>query len=184
MSPMTLEEFIQNTIIDELKIMVDTPRLKYLSFIVMSSAIEFLGACIDNKNTDFHPPVCVPGLSPSRFKKAIDGIPAFEKYRGFVGRGSTIDLYGELRCGMSHAALPQPSLELTERKDKVCGKMHLQIVSLENRRNRRLILVCEDLCEDIRQAAGEVIQRLRLGKDHHKAMEPFLLTDIKIAGIP
>ncbi len=63
MSPMTIEGFIKNTVIDELGIMVNTPRLKYLSFGVMSSAIEFLGACLDT--VDFH----LPKKSKSRSRR-------------------------------------------------------------------------------------------------------------------
>lgn len=174
MSPITLENFIKNTVIDELGIMVNTPRLKYLSFIVLSSAIEFLGACIDNVNKDFHMPHYVQGLSPSRFKKAIDELPALSKYRNFVGPSRPIDLYKELRCGLSHAALPQSKIELTERNEPVCGGMHMQIQVLENRTTpSRLILVCEDLYDDINQAATEVIGRLRRNQDHHKANELF-----------
>lgn len=170
---MTLEHFINNVIKDELGIMINTPRLKYLSFIVMSSAIEFLGACIDNDNRDFH----VSGLSSSRFEKAIDEIPALIKYR----KNKKI-LYEELRCGLSHVALPKSKIELTERNDQVCGKMHMQIQVLINRTHpRRLILVCEDLYDDISHAATEVIERLKLGRDHHKVYESFMATDIRIA---
>ena len=178
---MTLEEFIKNTVIDEIGLMVSTKKLKYLSFFVMSSAIEFLGACIDNK--DFY--YSSPSRSSLRFKKAIDEIHAFSKYRGFVGPESRINLYPELRCGLIHAALPKSMLELTEQADTVCGKMHMQEVALDNRTTpKRLILVCEELYADVRLAAVEVIGRLKLGNDYHKANEPFLVTDIKIAGTP
>jgi hypothetical protein len=58
MSTITIEGFINDNLIKRipqkatLQVMVDTPELKYLSFIVMTSAIEFLGACLDSK--DFH----------------------------------------------------------------------------------------------------------------------------------
>jgi hypothetical protein len=178
----TLEDFIRNTIIDELTIMVNTPRLKYLSFIVMSSAIEFLGACIDpNSNTpvDFH------AWKPSgeRFKLAINKLNAFERYRDFLGAGKNkIDLYVELRCGMIHAVLPKSHVELTERIDPIIGKSHLKCLSLKNRSSpTSLILVCEDLNADIRAAAEEVIMGLRNGNYHLKAIQPVLATDIMIA---
>ena len=176
---MTLEEFINNTVIDEIGIMVSTPRLKYLSFLVMSSAIEFLGACLDDKS--FH----TTGRSEVRFKKAINEISALSKYRGFSGQGSGINLYTELRCGLIHAALPQSRVELTERANGVCGQRHMQKVTLDNRTTpKRLILVCEELYDDVRLAAVEVIGRLRLGNDFHKTNNPFLATDIRIAGTP
>lgn len=176
---MTLEEFINNTVIDEIGIMVSTPRLKYLSFIVMSAAIEFLGACLDNQS--FH----TSSRSQIRFEKAINEIPALSKYRGFLGKGSGINLYTELRCGLIHAALPQSGIELTEWADVVCGQKHMEIISLDNRStNPRLILVCEDLYDDIHKAAGEVLQMLNSGKYVHKANAPFLATDINIAGTP
>ena len=178
---MTLEEFINTNIKSNLGVMVATPELKYLSFIVMSSSIEFLGACIDQNNPDFHPPRFVPGLSSSRFNNAINAIPAFGKYRRFVGRSSTIDLYSELRCGLSHSALPKPNIELTELRDPVAGSMHLQVQHLKTRPNPRLILVCEDLYNDISLAATEVIAELKNpGKYHHNATDPFMLTDIEI----
>lgn len=172
---MTLEEFINNTVIDEIGIMVSTPRLKYLSFLVMSSAIEFLGACLDNK--PFH----TIGRSQTRFKKAINEIQALSNYRRFLSKGSGIDLYTELRCGLSHSALPKRNIELTELRDPVAGSMHLQVQQLKTRPNPRLILVCEDLYNDISLAATEVIAELKNpGKYHHNAIDPFMLTDIEI----
>jgi hypothetical protein len=182
MSTITIEGFINDNLIKRipqkvtLQVMVDTPELKYLSFIVMTSAIEFLGACLDSK--DFH----VGGRSKFRFELAIKKLGAFSGYKSYIsGGGSGYDLFAELRCGMVHAALPKPNIELTERADKVCGKMNMQVVQLQNRKNPRIILVCEDLYDDISRAATEVIAELKNpGKYHHNATDPFMLTDIEI----
>lgn len=181
MSTKTLEDFIKDTVIDEIGIMVYTPRLKYLSFFVMSSAIEFLGACLDKE--DFHK----KGISGTRFKKAINELNSFGRYRSFIGSGSGVDLYAELRCGLLHAGLPQSHIELTEHADRVCGRMHLQRVTLGGRiTNPRLILVCEDLYCDICGATKEVIAKMKAnkGKNYKKADMPFLATDILIVGTP
>ena len=171
---MTLETFIQTTIIDEIKIMVGTPRLQYLSFIVMSSAIEFLGACLDTK--DFH----IDHRSRMRFELAIKSLGAFSRYSSFIsGGGSGYDLFAELRCGMVHAALPKSKVELIQRAEINSGIKHLQEANLQRTTNpKRLILVCEDLCNDIHAASIEVIGELKTGKYLHKATDPFLATDI------
>ncbi|MHB1756772.1 MAG: hypothetical protein ACYCT9_04575 [Leptospirillum sp.] len=179
MTPMTLEDFIKNTIIDELGIMVNTPGLKYLSFGAMSSAIEFLGACLDTE--DFHK----PKQSERRFKKAINELNSFGRYRGSIGPGSGIDLYAELRSGMIHALLPQSRVELTERADPNGGGKHLKELNLKDRStNPRLLLVCEDLYDDISTAAIEVIQELKSGNYFHKVDKAFMATEIEISGTP
>ena len=182
MSTKTLEDFINDTVIDEIGTMVYTPRLKYLSFFVMSSAIEFLGACLDKEG--FHK----KGISETRFKKAINELNSFGRYRGFIGGGSGVDLYAELRCGLLHAGLPQAHIELTEHADRVCGRMHLQppVTLVGRTTNPRLILVCEDLYGDICGAAKEVIAKMKadMGQNYKKADMPFLATDISIAGTP
>jgi len=177
---MTLEEFIQDTIIDALGIMVNTPKLKYLSFGVMSSAIEFLGACLDTEG--FH----VSDRSRMRFEMAMKSLSTFCQYRKYIGSGKRIDLYKELRSGMIHALLPQSRVELTQRAELNGGGKHLQEHILKNRNNnpKRLLLVCEDLYDDIRGAANELITELKTNKYHHKATEPFLATDIEIARTP
>ena len=177
--PISLEDFINNTVIGDLGIMVETPQLKYLSFFVMSSVIEFLGACLDID--DFNK----KGKSGARFKKAINELESLKEYREL--NRNEIDLYAELRCGLLHAGIPQSHIELTERKDKNCGKMHLKPCTLKYRKtNPRWILVCEDLYCDIRNAAKEVITKMKADQEgkYKDAKMPFLATDTSIAGTP
>ncbi|MHB8369354.1 MAG: hypothetical protein ACYDBP_06620 [Leptospirales bacterium] len=176
MSILTLEGFIRETVIVELGIMVKTRRLQYLSFAVMSSMIEFLGACLDNKG--FHE----PKRSRMRFEKAITDLDSFKKYRGFIGNRNRIDLYAELRSGLVHASLPKSKIELTERFDPMGKGTHLKerVLSNRTRNKKRLFLVCEDLYEDICNAANEVIQKMQADRTYHKASEPFLATKIEI----
>lgn len=74
---MTIEWYIKNVLVKDLGKMVFTPGLQYLSFGVMGSMIEFLGAFYDNE--DFHK----QGLSRDRFSRAIQSLTAFTEYRNF-----------------------------------------------------------------------------------------------------
>ena len=62
----TIEDFINTVIHNNIYTMINTPGLQYLSFGVMASMIEFLGACFDCD--DFFK----DGISGQRFRKAIN----------------------------------------------------------------------------------------------------------------
>ena len=171
---MTIEEFIHATVIGDLGIMVFTPKLKYLSFGVMASMIEFLGACLDDK--DFSQRDC----SQIRFNKAIEDLGALVKYKQFIK--SDFDFYGNLRCGMLHTAIPGKGIELTERADPKGSGKHLEVHTLRGRdQSARLFLVCEDFYEDICKGAEELIEKMKNGTTHKKASMTCLFTDFDIA---
>ena len=174
MPTLTLEDFINETIIRNLKVMVDTPELKYLSFIVMSSAIEFLGACLDNKDFNVEDRVRI------RFEGSIKSLRSFSSYKGYLYNGGKgYDLYKELRCGMIHNALPMSKIELIQRAEIKSGIAHLREYNFNRKTNpTRLVLVCEDLYDDIKAAATETIGELKKMTYLHKATDQFMATDI------
>jgi len=174
MPTLTLEDFINETIIRDLGVMVYTPELKYLSFIVMSSAIEFLGACLDNK--DFN----VEGRVKTRFEYPIKFLRSFSSYKSYLYNGGQgYDIYKELRCGLIHNALPMSKIELIQRAEIKSGIVHLREYNFNRKTNStRLVLVCENLYDDIKAAATETIEELKKMTYLHKATDQFMATDI------
>ena len=138
----TLGWFIDQVLLDDLRRMVFEHRLYYLSFGVMASAIEFMGACLDTE--DFNQ----RGRSERRFRLAIAEL--FDaRYRRFAD-----DLYLSLRNGMAHVMRPQSSVAFTNRADGIKeGVSHLEETS-----SGKLVLIAEDLYEDF-ACAAEVLKR-------------------------
>ncbi|MBW9248224.1 MAG: hypothetical protein GJU72_03880 [Acidithiobacillus ferriphilus] len=172
----TIENFINTVINNDIKEMVDTPRLRYLSFGVIASMIEFLGACFDKK--DFF----AQGCSGHRFRRAIDELDSFRSYRKYNKKGDPYDLYTNLRCGMAHIGKPDKEIAFTERSDGDGRDKHLRICTLDDS-TTRLILVCEDLFCDLNNASIELIANMKslgwAGKPHD---ERFMNPNLKILG--
>ena len=153
---MTIEWYIKNVLEKDLGKMVFTPGLQYLSFGVMGSMIEFLGAFFDNKA--FHQ----QGLSQKRFSKAIQSLAAFTEYRKFDNSKSPHDLYSNMRCGMAHIGKPNVGVAFTERGNPKEWDKHLQVCKVNDPNHpQRLILVCEDLYFDITNGANELLKLMK-----------------------
>lgn len=135
--------------------MVNTDKLQYLSFGVMASMIEFMGACLDSD--DFYK----TGISRGRFIRAINEIKAFSKYRK-CNDGGDHDLYNNLRCGMVHLGRPGKGIAFTEKSNTSDQDNHLKICTV-NEKIKKLILVCEDLYSDLSKAAKELLKKMRKG---------------------
>ena len=76
----------------------------FLSIILTSCGIEFLGKCI-SKTTTWDQ----DGLSRIDYEAAINKYESFKKYRAWL---KTYDLYSSLRCSPVHSLAPSKSLVL------------------------------------------------------------------------
>ncbi len=144
----TQENFIKQELVSGIESILEDH--KYLSYALIASGIEFLGACIDPN--DVHKKY----ESKNRFRKAVDLLfpDSYKAFNNLDNRGDfQNDLYENLRCGVSHVLLPQKNLVLSERKHT--GAKHL-IVDQSGRLN----LVIEDLFEDFKKACEIVIGKL------------------------
>lgn len=146
----TIKTYINTVILRNVKTMTETPGLQYLSFGVMASMIELLGACLDYDDFLEH------GLSELRFNWAINHLAALARYRPY-SKGQH-NLYRHLRCGMAHVGKPGPGVVFTERGDKQDGHKHLHVCRTDIAYHPiRLVLVCEDLFADVKAAATETL---------------------------
>lgn len=127
---MNVREFIESFLISEIgKLRLDYP---FQSFTLMATGIEFLGKCLTMYPWD------VDGKSSEEFKKAIDDLENFEKYRGID------QLYKKLRCGLAHLGIPKIGIMLDRNKN-----------ALEN---NPVIIGCDEFYEDFKNACIEVLE--------------------------
>ncbi len=154
--------------------MIATPGLQYLSFGVMASMIEFLGACFDEE--DFFK----VGCSACRFRKAINELDAFSAYRKYNKNDKyKYDLYTNLRCGMAHIGRPGKGVAFTDRTDLKDSNKHLKICKM-NDSTERLILVCEDLFHDLSKAATELLDKMKKCQHMKKYDDNFMNPNLEI----
>lgn len=102
-------EFIQETLIDEFNDIVNGEKEhNYISFLLISCGIEFLGKCMAPVGTDWH-----HSASTQYFKQGISLFPDPYKQQG-------IDkvLYDRLRCGICHALLPGDELIVSSTEEQ------------------------------------------------------------------
>ncbi|MHB1024059.1 MAG: hypothetical protein ACYC0Z_16845 [Acidobacteriaceae bacterium] len=178
----TIEDFIKTVILSDVDTMVKTKGLQYLSFGVMASMIEFLGACLDKK--DFFD----RGLSGKRFSRAIYELEAFKKYRIYTSdrrskkiKNVKCDLYRNLRNGMVHIVKPGKEVAFTERKDPDDGNKHLMVCNF-NDGTERLVIVCEDFYSDISEAANELLKKMKLANFPRRNTDLFMNPRLKTVG--
>ena len=150
---MTVKEFINKVLINEIKSIQQESGHHYISFGLISQGIEFLGACIDNNQFN------TSRKSAERFNKCIKTLfPS--NYHPFVKQRSAeqYDLYGNLRCGLLHTFIPGPDLEVIQESEIKDYGEHLEIKNLRSR--DRLILVSQKLMSDFENACQEVIRKI------------------------
>lgn len=138
MATLTAKEFIQKVLIDELGSMIKTHP--YMSFIIMSIGIEFLGKCINRGRVDWN----LGGRPTVDFEKAINDIPNFERYRIYL---TTHDLYDSLRCGLAHSVAPKGKVTLSSKEEAP----HLTVFG------NSVNLKVEDFYKDFKEACEYVI---------------------------
>ena len=116
----------------------------YMKFVLIATAIEFLGACMDRYEIDEE------GHSEARFNAAMKLLPP--RYGKYSKAGSPIYLYRVFRCGMVHMLSPRnDTIQLTTR-EHFSSVQHL----VEN--NGQVTLVLEDFYEDLSKAGDKVIR--------------------------
>lgn len=116
--PTTTRGFIQKVLIQEMREVVKISP--WIGLVAMSSAIEFLGKCIDLQN-----PLDWDKSDRSRqdFEMAIAQLNGLKQYQALIRpsdltkeekeAGSHFDIYKELRCGMLHAFAPKSKISLS-----------------------------------------------------------------------
>lgn len=140
MAVLLTKDFIETVFISELGQVAQS--FPYLAFMNIGIGVEFLGKCIDTGEEDWNR----PQNSARHFKKAINELSGFERYRCYL---DSHDLYVSFRCGLAHAAAPNFGVTLSS-GDEI-GNLVL--------RNNRLNLKIEDLFEDFKLACREVIAK-------------------------
>ena len=161
--------FLDTVIVRDIEAVINAGA-GYLAFSLVAQAIELLGALLDEE--EFHE----PGLSESRFAKAIDALfePINVDYLRHNKADSDYYLWKFLRCGMAHVLRPNSRLVFTGRGDAArIGYRHLQVVELAGYEKPQLVLVIEDLHVDLREAcrrAKNLIKR----KTHPKLQQGYI----------
>lgn len=117
---LTAREFIQETLMKEFADIVNGEKEhNYISFLLISCGIEFLGKCMAPVGTDWH-----HRASEQYFKQGISLFPDPYKQQD-IGKA----LYRRLRCGICHALLPENELVVssTEEQDLNSNPIRLNI---------------------------------------------------------
>lgn len=138
------KEFIQQIFIDQLKLLVE--RHHYISFMVMSIGIEFLGKCLDTGSQNWNPKPR-SRTDTEIFKSAITQLDSFVSYREYL---DSHKLYDSLRCGLVHSASPKNKITLSSGDEKP----HLSVSN-----DGTLNFKCEPFFKDFKSACQEVINR-------------------------
>lgn len=138
------KQFIQQIFIDQLGLLVE--RHHYISFMVMSIGIEFLGKCLDTGSPNWNQNSSGRG-DREIFESAITQLDSFVRYREYL---ESHKLYGSLRCGLVHSASPKNRITLSSGDEKP----HLSVSN-----DGTLNFKCELFFEDFKTACQEVINR-------------------------
>lgn len=109
----SIKDFIRQNLYPAIEMLKDNGH-PYFAFELIAAGIEFLGACIDDK--DFYQ----RKRGRKRFKNAITKLSSLQKYN-FPDK-----LYDNLRCGMCHVLLPRTTLKLSSGYGK-CRESKLYI---------------------------------------------------------
>ncbi|MGE5425467.1 MAG: hypothetical protein ACM3PZ_00010 [Bacillota bacterium] len=141
---MLVKDFIKGPLLDEIEDMTmgknGVPTHSYLGFQLIATAIEFLGACLDQYEWDER------NMSEKRFKLAIKEL--FDKKYHQYNNGGKFDLYSNLRCSLVHSSRPGNNIGLSEYKNNA--------VHLHN--NGSLTLVFEEFLNDFKSACNKTIK--------------------------
>ena len=119
-----LDDFINQYVKKDLKTMIETPGLQFLSFSIMAKLIHYVERKIESK-VDF-----IQTISKNHNLTETD--------RAAFATGVSTMIYD---------MLPGPALWLTEKADPVNGNDHMKVVTQDG--ESRLCLVCEDFYQDL-----------------------------------
>ena len=163
------QQYLEGTLIPGIHKM-QRAGLNFLSFAVIGTSIEALGAFFDAK------PLGEDGLSKSRFKTAVEKlfIPRNSRYQIHCPcknhKHHDHCLYRGLRCGMAHIGCPQGKIAFTRRPEaQGAGNTHLCPDP-----QGLLILVAEELVDDFGEAWTALKALSADGKTAKKATDPYL----------
>ncbi len=154
---MTVLDFIQNVLIDEVMTLQREGEHDRLSLSLVYQGIEFLGACLDSESFS------AKGLSAARFRRAIYDLFPNSYYPFNQGSRTPFDLYENLQGTLWHAILPASRLVLIRRSEKENFLAnHLEVKEIQGM--NRLVLVLEDLFRDYENACRTIMARIREGR--------------------
>ena len=143
MAILNTKDFIKQVLISEIDLLKNNHP--YLAFMIIANGIEFLGKCLDSKLKDWNK----SGRSRDDFELAIEEIPSLKKYMFLIGKGNKFDLYGALRCGLTHSIAPKFPITLS-------SKLEMKnLVEHQGRINLRV----EDFYDDFREGCEFVINK-------------------------
>lgn len=159
---MLTRDFIEHSLVEEIYRMTISDdghaSFPFIGFSVVASAIEVLGACLDENEWK------KAGLSEARFRLAVRELfPA--SYQPYNTKSSSYDLYAGLRCSLTHVLQPGSLISLSERKHEekagVTGA-HLKM------QHGNLLLIYEDFLADFVAGGKEVIRRIDTREISHQ----------------
>lgn len=155
---MTEKEFIENNFIREIQRLQDE-GFHYFSFILISQAIETLGAFLDKK------PFTAQQQSKKRFNQGINRLfpPGYRK------ANFNHWLYIKLRCTMAHVFIPGGGLLLMSRAE--CGPEHKHLEEYQG----DLVLIAEDFKADFDKACHRLFQLMDRGEIKSKKVSASFL---------
>lgn len=147
---MLVKEFINGPLTQEIKDMTmknGIPSHPYLGFQLISSSIEFLGACLDSYDW------ADVGLSEKRFRLAINQLFP-ETYKKYNTKSNKYDLYSNLRCSLVHSSRPGSFIGLSEKKHGCEGLVE----------DESMLKICfEDFLSDFIDACKNLINQIDSG---------------------
>ncbi|NWL03596.1 hypothetical protein DM790_22480 [Flavobacterium collinsii] len=155
---LTVKNTIEKIIQGEIKEIIQFEKAPFIKFQLLSTSLEFLGACMDNK--EFY----AKKSSEERFNKALIKLMP-KKYHKYAKNDSAISLYSILRCGMIHKLRPlNDTILLSERKN-IEGDINMTEI------NNQLIIILEDFYDDINQACENLKKLYETKKLPNKKLE-------------
>lgn len=158
MSDLSPEQFVQQTLIDQIGDLVE--EKPYIAFATMAIGIEFLGKSIDDSSKDWEE----YKHNGYYFKKAIDDIPILNnEYKNIKDL-----LYNDLRNGFAHLFVPKPSIILSGERELDAD--HGKEI------NGKTYLYCKKFYEHFKQACKYVINEGKNFPPGSKWNQPFLST--------
>lgn len=157
-----LKLFIEHHFIDEIDRLNDHD-FGYFSFVLVSQAIEILGACLDDK------PFRAKNQSRKRFEIAIRALfPTHYQRLNYKGW-----LYENFRCNMSHLFVPSNSIMLLTKNQANETQIHL------SKENDCVIFIAEDFQRDLRKACLYLFKKMEKGQIKPKKIGISLQQQIK-----
>ncbi len=148
---------IQEIILTDYSRVMLSPESPISKFILIAVGIEFLGACIDKQHMNS------TARSEKRFNLAIQKLFP-KKYHHFTKMDSVPNLYKDFRCPILHQFKSGNAVSLYSKTDIGFENFrHLEYNSVGS-----LNISCEDIYQDLTQAALSLIKSLRESEETKK----------------